>query len=143
MALVQDAAWGVEPRLEPCPFCGDWNAYIPEVEVYRHWVKCQKCNAESGAEPTKEMAAQRWNKTSRAVKAGMRAQTREADLILHLHLLKGFALMLMDKYREIVVVRDSRRATSTYDSRQDPILKRGYELVALTNGIETEGENAG
>mgnify|MGYP000889276062 CR=1 FL=1 len=141
MPFVGNIKPWIGPRLEPCPFCGDWNAYIPEIEVYSHWVKCQKCEASGGIESTKEMAAQRWNETSRAVKAGMAAQARESELLLHLHALKSFVLMLMDKYREIVVRREGKRDGATYDSRQDPILKRGYELVAITNGIGTEVED--
>ena len=143
MAMSVDTTWEVT-RIKPCPFCGeDRSLHVPVIEVYRHWVVCGACDAEGPKRSTSEQAISSWNRISMIAEAANNAKTREAELLLHLHTLKSFALTLMNKYRDIVVARDSRRATSTYDSKQDPILKRGYELIALTDGMETEVEDAG
>lgn len=145
MAIVKNVQWeAVRQKPMPCPFCKEANhVYLPEIEVYKHWVVCGACGAEGPKRQTKDKAISAWDGLSLTIAVANDAAVRESELLLHLHTLKSFALTLMNKYREIVVVRDSRRPYPSYDSRQDPILKRGYELIALTDGIETEVEDAG
>lgn len=91
----------VDETLKPCPFCGG-EATMETSGYDNYFGSCFPCSTESELEPTKELAAKRWN--NRPIEDALQSKIREAESVEpHVGRLQD----LEEHYREVHMSKEA------------------------------------